>query len=463
MITPAHFADRRRRLSRLVEGPVLLGGIGDRARNLPMNLLPFRQDSHFLYLTGCDLPGAAALIEGGRLTLFLPYPDEDDALWHGPGPTPEARGAAWGADAVRPIEELEAAVSGLPVLTLAVSDPAVNARLSAITGRPLRFGREPGDLPLVDAMIALRRAKAPEELDAMRAAATLTVEAHRAAMRATRPGVSERALAALFEGYLAARGATTGYSTILTQRGEILHNHDHNGILEAGRLLLLDAGAELPSGYGADLTRTWPVSGRFEPRQRAAYEAVLEAQRAAIAACRPGVRYRAVHDAASLVLARFLADEGLIRVAPEVAVEIGAHALFYPHGTGHHLGLDVHDLEAFGDRPSYPPGQGRPAQFGTRNLRLDLPLEVDWVVTIEPGFYVVPEILADATLHAALGDAIDWERARGWIGFGGIRIEDDVRITAEGTEVLSAALEREPAEVEALVGAGIDLREALCC
>ncbi len=428
-----------------------------------MNLVAFRQDSHFLYLTGCNTPGAAALLEDGRFTLFLPFPDEDDALWHGPRPSPQAQGEALGADRVLPIESLFQTIQGQGALTLATCDAARNAELSVHLGRPLRFGAAPGDLPLVDAMIALRRSKRPEEIDELRAAATLTSEAHRALMRATRPGVPERALAALFDGFLAARGASTGYTTILTQRGEVLHNHEQHGALEAGRLLLLDGGAELPSGYGADLTRTWPVSGRFLPRQRAAYDAVLEAQRVAIAACKPGVRYRQVHDAASHVLATWLADEGLIRVSPDVAVEIGAHAVFYPHGTGHHLGMDVHDLEAFGDRPSYPPGQSRPAQFGTRNLRLDLPLEAGWVVTIEPGFYVVPDILANPSLRATLGEAVNWEKAEAWLGFGGIRIEDDVLITPTGTDVLSAGLERDPEAVEALVGAGLDLREALGC
>jgi Xaa-Pro aminopeptidase len=343
-----------------------------------------------------------------------------------------------------------------------VADEARNREAEAWTGTRLRFGVLPGDEALVDAVIALRRTKEPEELDELRRAARLTADAHRLVMRATRPGVHERSLATLFEAYFAARGATLGYATILTQRGEVLHNHDHDAVCAAGRLLLLDGGGEVDTGYGADVTRTWPVSGRFEPRQRAAYEAVLEAQAASLALCRPGVRWRAVHDASSLVLARFLLDEGLLRgTTAEDAVARGAHALFFPHGVGHLLGLDVHDLEDFGDRPAYPPGVGRPDQFGTRYLRLDLPLEPGWVVTVEPGFYVVPAILADPTLRERFADLVDPDVVARWAGFGGIRIEDDVAITADVPEVLTAAAPKRIEDLEAEVGAGTSLEALL--
>lgn len=453
MVGPQEFAARRERLLTQVSGPILLSGMGRRSRNLPMNEVPFRQDSTFLYFTGCDLPDAALWLDEGETTLYLPPPADDDALWHGHVEAPEALAARFGVDAVRPLGELEDRARTARPRTLAIADDARTAALAAWTGRPLAFGQAFGDPELVDAVITMRRTKSALELDEMRAAGALTAQAHRFVMAATRPGVHERQLTALFQAYLAAHDATEGYATILTQSGEILHNHAHDAVCEAGRLLLLDGGAELNrSGYGADVTRTWPVSGRFTARQRRAYEAVLAAQEASIALCRPGVRYREVHDATSRVLADWLLDEGLLHgITVDDAVARGAHALFFPHGVGHLLGLDVHDLENFGDRPSYPEGASRPEPFGTANLRLDLPLEAGWVVTVEPGFYVVPAILHDATLRERFADCVDLDRAEAWQGFGGIRIEDDVVVTDGAPEVLTDDAPKDPDAVEALV------------
>lgn len=437
-------------------------GNGVRARNLPMTALPFRQDSSFLYFTGCNAPGAAALIDGEHTTLFVPIPPPDDELWHGPSPSVQELRAKYQVDAILDPSELAATLGGRDALAIAVPDEARNHELSALLGRPYTFGTVPGDLELIDAIIAMRRVKQPEELACMREAARHTAAAFDAVLRATRPGVSERSLAALFDAVLAVRGHTTGYDPILTVRGEVLHNHAHGGTCRSGDLLLLDGGGEGPEGYGVDVTRTWPVTGTFDARQAAVHAVVLQAQRAAIGRCLPGVRYREVHDTACRVIAAFLRDEGLLRCSVDESIESGAHGVFYPHGTGHHLGLDVHDLENFGDRPSYPPGQGRPPQFGTRYLRLDLPLEPGWVVTVEPGFYAVPAILRDPALRRQLGDRVDWERAEAWLGFGGIRIEDDIVITPGEPETLTAMIPRSAAELAAVVGQGPTIEERLC-
>lgn len=445
-----------------VDGPVLLLGHGVRARNLPMNELPFRQDSTFLYFTGCTTPGAAALLDGQGCTLFLPEVPDDDVLWHGPYPTWEELRERLGVDAIRPAKDLPGAVNGSTPRTLAVADPERNALGQELTGRPLRYASELGDLDLVKAVIELRQTKGTEEIAELRRAARATEAAFKAVISATRPGTHERALTALFEGVLALHGCVTGYAPILTVRGEILHNHSHTNPIEDGQLLLLDGGGEVDTGYTVDVTRTWPTSGRFDARQRSAYEAVLQAQIDAIDACRPGVRYREVHDTASRVLAGWLRDEGLLTCSVDEALESGAHGLFYPHGTGHHLGLDVHDLESFGDLPSYPEGQSRPPQFGTRNLRLDLPLERDWVVTVEPGLYFVPAILHDARLRETMGSRIDWERAEDWIGFGGIRTEDDVLVTDKDPEILTHGIPKAVSDIEDLVGSGPPPEERLC-
>lgn len=461
MIPPSEHARRRQELRRRLGRPILLLGNGPRARNLPGYGLPFRQDSTFLYFTGCTLPDAAALLDEDGYTLFLRSPGPEDALWHGPVPGLEEQGVLHGADHVREASELRGAVAGRSVLTLAIPDEAGNRLLSEITGRPHAFGRHYGSPELVQAVIEMRRAKSAVEIEEMREAGRHTRVAFEAVMRGTSPDGHERVLNALFEGVLAARGLTVGYDTILTQSGEILHHHAHDEPLEPGRLVLLDGGGELPTGYGVDITRTWPVTGHFDERQAAVYDAVLAAQSAAIELCRPGVRYREVHDTASRVLASFLHDEGLIRCSAEEAVATGAHALFFPHGVGHHLGMDVHDLENFGDLPSYPSDQTRPDQFGTRNLRLDLPLEPGWVVTIEPGLYFVPTILGDAALRDRFRDLVDFDMAERWLGFGGVRIEDDIHVTTNGPDLLTD-VPRTRTELERLVGSGTPAHELLC-
>lgn len=464
MLPATTHRQRRAALADRIDGPILLVGHGQRPRNLPAVLVPFRQDSTFLYFTGCAMADAALLIEDdGRSTLFLPRPADDDPLWHGEVPGFADLQATLGVDAVVGADQLESTVGDRRPRTLAIADLARNRLAQRLAGSELQFGVKHGDDALVDAVIAMRRTKSAEELDQLRQAASHTVAAHLAVMRACRPGAHERVLTALFEGVLAARGCAPGYGTILTQRGEVLHNDRHDLTLEAGGLLLIDGGGEVASGYGADVTRTLPVSGSYTPRQRAAYDAVLEAQLASIAQCRPGTPYRAVHDASCAVLARFLCDERLLTCSPEEALERHAHALFFPHGVGHHLGMDVHDLENFGDLPSYPDGMSRPEPFGTCYLRLNLPLEEGWVVTIEPGFYVVPAILRDATLRERFGDIVDYDRTAQWLGFGGIRTEDDVAILAEGPEVLTGALPKTAADVEAVIGTGPDASELLSC
>lgn len=452
-VDPAEHKRRRAALCQRKHGPILLLGNGVRARNLPMTPLPFRQDSTFLYFTGCALPDAALLLLDGESILYLPAPAEDDPLWHGEVEDFHQLRSLFSVDRVVSNSRLERALrrltaGGQSVATIAIPDEAKNAWASPLVGTPLRFGSQHGDRELVTAVIELRRTKSDAEIALFREAAISTTDAHLAVAAAAKPGVAERALSALFTGVLAARGCSQGYGTILTQRGEVLHNFHHDGTLAAGALLLVDGGGEVSAGYGCDVTRTWPVGGTFSPRQRGAYEAVLQAQIDAIARCRVGVGYREVHDTACLTLARFLADEGLLKVTPEVAVEAGAHALFFPHGTGHLLGLDVHDLENFGDLPAYPPNVSRPDAFGTCYLRLDLPLERNWIVTVEPGFYVVPAILNDPTLRERFSQMVDFERAGQWSGFGGIRIEDDIAITDGVAENLTFAVPTAVDDVE---------------
>jgi Xaa-Pro aminopeptidase len=433
---PSLFADRRRRLSAALGGaPIFLHGHHALPRNFAANVYRFRQDSSFLYFCGLRRPGCGLRIDaGGISTLFLPVPDPSDALWHGESQSFEAVAAATGVQAVRPATEAD--TSGCAVLPIADPSQRIEAPSTA----------------LVDAVIALRLTRDETEVAAMRRAIAVTAQAHRLAMSVTRPGVRDDAITALIEYVFALGGMDLAYSSIVTARGEVLHGHARGEVLRSGELLLVDAGAEEGGGYAADITRTWPVSGCFSPRQRAVYDAVLAAQEAGISVLKPGVPYRDVHLASARVIARFAVDEGLLLGEVDGLVESGAHAVLFPHGVGHLIGLDVHDMEGYGDRVGYPPGSERSAQFGLSFLRLDRAMEPGMVVTVEPGIYLVPAILNDPELHARFGDSVAWDLARSWLPFGGVRIEDDVLVTELGSEVLSSDIPKDPASIEALVG-----------
>jgi Xaa-Pro aminopeptidase len=291
----------------------------------------------------------------------------------------------------------------------------------------------------------------------MRRAAEVSAEAFELALGSTAPGVTERELAALVNGTFARHGGVPAYGTILSVRGEILHNHGHDGVLHAGDLLLVDAGAEIESGWGIDITRTWPASGRFDTEQRAVYEIVLAAQKAAIERCLPGTRWLDVHVTATRVIAEGLRELGLLRGTTDTLVEQGAAAVFFPHGVGHLLGLDTHDLRTFGDAVLLAPGRTRSTQPGLSFLRMDLDLEPGMVVTVEPGVYFVPGMIRSRERRERLRELVDFDRAERFLaanegrGFGGIRIEDNAVVGGGAPEVLTGAVPKEITELEALL------------
>lgn len=458
------FSARRARLLTSLDRPVLLFAGGAISRNYPANPYPFRADSSFLYFFERPEPGSAALFDpgDGTVTLFLHARTLDDALWDGARESFEAARARHGVSAVLPVEQLQAELArraqGRQVHSLAVADARATQQARALTGEDLDF-YEParvGRPELVDAIARLRLEKDPSELAAMRRTAAVTREAHLEAMRASRPGVSEQHLAGLVEGTFARHGCTPAYGTILTARGEVLHAHEHAHTLQAGDIVLLDGGAEeIATGYCSDVTRCWPVGGPFTPEGRDVYDLVLEAEQSAIARVKPGVRFKELHLHAAQVIAAGLVSMGLLRGSPDALVEAGAHALFFPHGLGHQLGLDVHDLETFGDRVHYA-GRPRSTQFGLAFLRMDLDLKAGMTFTIEPGVYFVPAILRSPDFRQRFEGQVDFARAERFLalnhgrGFGGIRIEDDVRCTETGVEVLTADVPRARADIEAL-------------
>ncbi len=441
---------RRREITTRVRHPVLLWSGQAPARNFPANAYPFRADSDFLFLAGLPLPNAVLGLEGDRTTLYCDPAPAAATLWHGPQPAPEELAAAIGADAWAPIASLprDGAIATLPLL-----DPLTHAQQEARLQRHWQGAWLPQDEQLREALIAARLRVDDWGLGEIRRAIAITSAGHRAGLRATRPGVREAVVRAAIEAEFMAADCAPAYPSIVTRSGEVLHNNHYGNQLEAGDLLLVDAGAESPLGWASDLTRTWPVSGRFRPEQRDLHELVVAAQAAAIAAIAPGVEFAAVHWAACRVLAEGLVELGLLRGTVDDLLARDAHALFFPHGIGHLLGLDVHDMERHGDRAGYAPGRPRSDRFGLGYLRLNRPLAEGMVVTIEPGLYFIPALLTDPERRQRYRDCVHWERLEAFRSVRGIRIEDDVLVTSAGAEVLSAELPRTTTAMEALMQA----------
>jgi Xaa-Pro aminopeptidase len=442
---------RRGRLAaQLGNRPALIAAGAPRPRNYAANLYPFRATSHFLYLFGVPLRGAAAFYDGAAWTLYLPDPDPGDVLWEGAQPTFDEIAADVGCP-VRSLSRLTANVRGRAVATLPAPDLETCAEQSRLLGREIRRGVfDVLDVPLAEAMIELRLVHDDAAVGELRRAAEATAAAHRAGMRVTRAGLTEAAVRATMEAALTARGMGWAYPSIVTVHGEVLHNERHDNVLSEGDLLLADVGAETPGGWAGDVTRTWPVSPKYATPQRELYQVVLSAQRQAIAAVSPGARYRNIHLLACQALAGGLCELGILRGNPIELVADGVLALLFPHGVGHLIGLDVHDMEDLGDRAGYAPGRARATEFGLRYLRLDRDLAPGMAVTIEPGLYLVPAILDDPELSKKAQGRLDRARLAAYASVRGIRIEDDVLVTSEGAEVLTAAIPKTPDDVEAV-------------
>jgi len=448
---PSAFAARRSRLSARFSGPALFVSGLSRPRNFGGNRYPFRAESHFLYFVGRAIEGAALLIAPEGTTLFAPPPDPEAELWAGRQPGLDELARELEIE-VRPIDEFQ-----VPELlaTLPAQDAESATWQSELVARDVIHGSgfelEGLDRDLGDAVIELRLEQDAAAISQLRFAARVAERAHRAGMRATRPGMREFGVRAPMEAAIVGSGCVCSYNSIVTVHGEVLHNERHDGLLAEDDLLLADVGAETPEGWASDVTRVWPARGEFSSTQRAIYEVVLASQLAAIAAVKPGVRYLDVHRAAGLEMLAGLIDLGIFRGELQDLYARGAGALFFPHGIGHLLGLDVHDMEDLGDRAGYAPGRVRSQSAGDRYLRLDRDLQAGMCVTIEPGFYQIPALLSNAAEMAGLESALDRQRLSEFADVRGIRIEDDVLVTSDGAEVLTRAIPKTIAEVEAAV------------
>lgn len=442
MFDSSVYINRRKALREKVgSGLILILGNNEAPVNFPDNTYKFRQDSTFLYFFGHNHPGYAGVIdvESGEDMFFGDDVTMDDIIWMGPQPSVKDLAARVGVSKSAPFARLKEVVG-----------KAISQRrqihflppyrhdnmmlLEDLTGIRASMTRQHASVELIKAVVALRSVKEACEIEEIDKACNIGYEMHTAAMRLCKPGVSEQYIAGILDGIASSYGNMVSFATILTQNGQTLHNHDHSHILEAGRLMLTDAGAESVTNYCSDHTRTVPVGGKFTPRQLDVYNIVLACHGKALEMARPGITYKSVHLEVCKVLAQGLKDLGLMKGSVDDAVAAGAHALFLPHGLGHMMGIDVHDMEDLGQIYVGYDDEIRPSdQFGLASLRMGRRLQEGFVITDEPGCYFIPALIDKWRAEKTCADFLDFDAIDKYKDFGGIRLEDDLLITANGS------------------------------
>ncbi len=458
MLTPATYRDRRARLSKaLGSGLVLFLGNDEVGMNYSANVYPFRQDSSFLYFWALDQPGLAAVIDidARTDTIFGDDITVADVVWSGPQPTMKSRAAEAGVKKIAASNTLTDVVQKAlkkkrPVHFLAPYRSEHLVKLVALTGLTPAKIRDKRSIAFHKAVAAQRLYKTPDEVADIEMAVDVSREMYAAAMRAAKPGLKEHQIVAEIAKVVLARGCTNAFPPICSVHGETLHNPFYRNTLSAGDVMVLDSGVETPSKNASDITRTIPVGGTFSSQQRAVYEAVLRAQMGAIAAIKPGVPYRDVHLGAARSFVNDLSSMGLMKGDADEAVAAGAHALFFPHGLGHMMGMDVHDMENLGeDIIGYGPGLERSPQFGLNYLRLARKLEPGFVLTVEPGLYFIPTLIDQWKAKKTNAAFLNFKEIEKFRDARGYRIEDDVVVTTEGCRVLGPPIPKTVSEVEA--------------
>ncbi|MEY3367677.1 MAG: hypothetical protein RI973_832 [Bacteroidota bacterium] len=459
MFSTATYSRRRDQLRREVgHGIILLPGNNEVGMNYRANTYHFRQDSNFLYFFALDQAGLAGILDAdsGEDVIFGDELTMEDIIWTGPQKTIAEQAAAAGVQTTRPFATLQAYLQqalqeGRKIHFTPPYRHDNMILLSQWLDIPTGQLKEKASVELIKAIVAQRAYKSAEEVAEMEKAVNISGAMHVAVMKAAAAGKRESELAGIAQGIATAMGGDIAYGIILSVNGQILHNHYHGNILREGQLLLGDHGAETGMHYAGDLTRTCPVSRKFSSRQRDIYSIVLDAEVSAIESLRPGIPYREVHLAAARRMAEGLKSLGLMRGDMEEAVAQGAHALFFPHGLGHMIGLDVHDMEDLGEEfVGYSDTVQRSTQFGIAYLRLARALEPGFVLTVEPGLYFIPELMDLWRSEGKFADFINYEELQSWRDFGGIRIEDNVLITENGHRVLGQPVPKTIEAVEAL-------------
>lgn len=458
------YINRRLNLRKKIRsGLILIAGNSESPMNYPKNQYRFRQDSNFLYFFGLDLPDFVGVIdiEEGKDCLYGNDFDLDDIIWMGPQPTVNELGQSVGIPCTHPMKELASTLqrairNGRKIHFLPQYRAENILMMDRLMGISPALVGQYASTELIKAVVSLRSIKEPVEIAEIDKACDVGYLMHTTAMRLAKAGVPEQELVGAIEGIAIGKGYMTSFPIILSQNGETLHNHDHSQTLTSGRMLLTDAGAEIASHYASDNTRTIPVNGRFTPAQKDIYSIVLDALNKGIELSKPGVTYQSIHLETAKVITAGLKNLGIMKGDVDEAVANGAHAMFFPHGLGHMMGLDVHDMEDLGeDYVGYDDEISRIDQFGTAFLRLGRKLQSGFVLTVEPGIYFVPALIEKWKSEKINSSFINFDRAMEYIGFGGVRLEDDILITETGSRILGA--KRIPVtidEIENIVGKG---------
>ena len=457
------YVARRNRLKAKVKtGLILITGNSNSPMNYPANTFHFRQDSTFLYFFGIDLQGLAGVIDvdNNRQILFGDDFTLDDIIWMGPQPSLASKADRVGVSEKMPFNKLHNFISDAIQMGRRVHfTPPYRGEnillISDLLGVQPKCINNYVSKELVLACIELRSVKEAIEIEEMERHMSVGYQMHTTAMRMAQPGISEQAIVGAIEGISMSGGGMVSFPVICSVRGETLHNHYHGNILKQGDLLLVDAGSESPRHYATDHTRTIPVGGKFTEQQKAIYQIVLNTNNVAREATKSGVFYRDVHLLAARTIANGLKDLSLMKGDMETAVQEGAHALFFPHGLGHMLGLDVHDMEDYNDTlVGYDAEISRSTQFGLRSLRLGRRLKPGFVVTNEPGIYFIPALIDSWKREQKFDAFINYQEIEKYRNFGGIRLEDDILVTPTGSRILGSRIPIAIDEVEAEVKKG---------
>lgn len=442
--------------AKINKGIAFFPGNVDSPMNYPSNTFHFRQDSTFLYFFGIDLQGLAGIIDfdEGKDILFGDDVEIDDIIWMGPQPSMKDYAAKVGVHEVMSLSKLgdylkKAIIKGRQLHFLPPYRGETKIAMEELTGIKIADQKAKASELLIKSVVELRNIKDEEEIAELEKAAAIGYEMHVAAMKMAHPGEHERNIAGKIEGIALSHGAMVSFPIILSQNGETLHNHDHSQALKEGRMMLTDAGAETTTHYASDFTRTVPVGGKFLPRQRDIYQIVLDANNKATEAIKPGVTYKSIHLLAARVIAEGLKSLNIMKGNVDDAVEQGAHAMFFPHGLGHMMGMDVHDMEGLGeDYVGYSEDVKRAKQFGTAYLRLGRKLEPGFVLTNEPGIYFIPALFDIWKKENKFTDFINYSEVEKYLDFGGVRLEDDILVTDKGCRLIGKRIPITVEEVE---------------
>jgi len=453
------YTERRNRLrEKMKSGIILIPGNAESPMNYTDNTYHFRQDSTFLYYFGLDIPGLFGIIDAESQVDLL-YGDDisiHDIIWMGVLPSVKDLAASVGVRKTAPIRELSGKISEAlskkcPVHYLPQYRADIKLLLQELTGIKASGLNDYASLDLIHAIIDMRSEKDEFEIAEIEKACETGYKMHVTAMQMAKPGVIEQEIAGAIEGIALSYGGGTSFPTILTQNGQTLHNHDHSLTLQKGRLMIVDAGAESNLHYASDFTRTFPVGGKFTQKQLGIYNIVLKANNTTTTLIRPGDTYLSIHLKIAELIATELKALGLMKGNIQDAVANGAHALFMPHGLGHMLGLDVHDMENYGQIHVGYDEEIRPVdQFGTSSLRLGRRLRKNFVITNEPGLYFIPALIDKWMSEKINHDYINFEEVKKYLDFGGIRLEDDILVTETGARVLGKRIPISQEEIESI-------------